>query len=210
MLWFESRDACANPCRGIIHPCAEFGTFATDSRSQFMCRSRTCPAAKAACETKAARYAKAGFVNALRPKLPSMVPHILFTPMTARVPRFGDRLVARLPDLALLAMAHGALRVLRPLRAHAVMMRVGALLPRLETAEEVRRVARSLGRHGSCLSRALVVASRAHTADVVIGVERRSKEQLVAHAWVEMDGSPIHPSEVTGKTIVRLRNTRLG
>ena len=122
--------------------------------------------------------------------------------------RFGR--LDRIRDLALLAMAHGALRIFRPLRAHAVMMRVGAWLPRLETAEEARRVARSLRRHGSCLSRALVVASRAPTADVVIGVEPRSNEQLVAHAWIEMDGSPIHPSEVTGKTIVRLRGTRPG
>lgn len=116
--------------------------------------------------------------------------------------------VHRIPNLVLLVLARGLLRAARPLQAHAVMVRLGAWLPALHTPEDARLAARSLGRHGSCLSRALAVAARAPTADVVIGVEPRGAAPLFAHAWVEMDGAPIDPTDVAGVIIARLRGPR--
>jgi hypothetical protein len=111
----------------------------------------------------------------------------------------------RLRDLALLATAHGLLCALKPEQAHALMMRVGAWLPTLTTPEDARCIARSMGRHGSCLGRSIAIAARAPAADVVIGVELRSEDSLFAHAWVEMNGVPIDPSDVAGNVIARLR-----
>lgn len=113
--------------------------------------------------------------------------------------------LGRIPDRALLMIARGLLRASRPLRAHAIMLRLGAWLPPLGSADEARRVARSLAGRGSCLSRALAVAARVPTADVVIGVEPRGAAPLFAHAWVEMNGAPIDPADVAGVVIARLR-----
>lgn len=88
------------------------------------------------------------------------------------------------------------------------MVRVGSWFRTLHTPEDARRAARSLGRHGSCLSRALAVAARAPTADVVIGVQPRQAAPLFAHAWIEMNGAPIDPAEVAGVAIARLRGPR--
>jgi hypothetical protein len=88
------------------------------------------------------------------------------------------------------------------------MVSVGAWFPTLKTLEDARRVARSLGRSGSCLSRSLAVASRLPTADVVIGVHSGEAEPLFAHAWIEMNGVPVDPSEVAGKVIARLYGRR--
>jgi hypothetical protein len=113
-----------------------------------------------------------------------------------------------MPDLAMLIIARGLLRTCRPLRAHALMVRLGAWLPPIETPSEARRVARTLARFGTCLSRSLAIASRAPTADVVIAVSPRAHAPLSAHAWVEMDGAPIDPSDVAGTVIARLAGPR--
>jgi hypothetical protein len=105
-------------------------------------------------------------------------------------------------------LARGLLQTAPPMRVHALMLRVGAWLPPHLTPEEAQRAARSLGRRGSCLSRALAVAARAPAADVVIAVEPRGAAPLFAHAWVEMDGAPIDPAEVAGVVIARLRGPR--
>jgi hypothetical protein len=111
-------------------------------------------------------------------------------------------------DLALLALAHGLLRVLPPLRAHALLLRIGRRLPEIRTPEEARAASAKLGRLGSCLSRALTVAARAPTADVVIGVAPTGASPLFAHAWLEMSGHPVDPSDVAGAAIARLRGPR--
>ncbi len=117
-------------------------------------------------------------------------------------------------DLALLALAQSLLRFLPPLRAHAVLLRVGALLPELRTADEVRRALSHISGHGTCLGRAMAVAARTPTADVVIGVDRHAPEEsparrrLFAHAWIEMSGAPVDPLDAMGAPIARIRGPR--
>jgi hypothetical protein len=111
-------------------------------------------------------------------------------------------------DYGLPMLARILLRLCSPLRAHALLVRVGALLPELNTPAEARRAIQALAGRGTCLSRALAIAARAPRADVVIGVTPAGHAPLLAHAWVEMDGAPIDPSEVSGAVIARLRGPR--
>lgn len=111
-------------------------------------------------------------------------------------------------DLALHAVAWTLLHVSAPARAHQILVRLGAWLPEIRTPDEARRVARTLASHGTCLSRSFAIAARAPSADVVIGVAPRPNAPLLAHAWIEMDGNPVDPSEVMGKAIGRLRGRR--
>ncbi len=106
-------------------------------------------------------------------------------------------------DAALHGLCLAFLRCLPFGRAHAAALRVGALLPPLRTADEVRRLAGSL-RWGTCLSRSLAIASRTPRASLVIGVERRESALLTAHAWVEIDGEPLHSTDPAGVVIARL------
>lgn len=108
-------------------------------------------------------------------------------------------------DLFLHVVAWGLLRACPPARAHGILLRIGTRLRPIETAEEARLVSRRLAGHGTCLSRSLAVAARTPRADVVIGVEPRENAPLFAHAWVEMDGVPLEPSDVAGAVIARLR-----
>ncbi len=111
-------------------------------------------------------------------------------------------------DFSLHVVAWGLLRTCAPARAHAILLAIGARLAPIETSEEALRVSRRLSRHGTCLSRALTVAARTPTADVVIGVEPRENAPLFAHAWIEMDGLPLDPADVAGAEIARLRGPR--
>jgi hypothetical protein len=111
-------------------------------------------------------------------------------------------------DVSLHAVAWALLGVYPPARAHAILMRVGAHLRPIETADEALRVSRAIGRFGTCLSRSLAVAARLPVAEVVIGVAPRQNAPLFAHALVEIDGTPLDPAEVAGSVIVRLRNPR--
>jgi len=111
-------------------------------------------------------------------------------------------------DLGLTLVARGLLHVCSPLRAHALLVRMGALLPQLRTPAEARQAVQALRGRGTCLSRSLAVAARAPAADVVIGVAPRGHAPLMAHAWVEMDGAPLDPSDVSGTVIARLRGPR--
>jgi hypothetical protein len=88
------------------------------------------------------------------------------------------------------------------------LTRAGTLLPTVDSPEEARRIAASLAGHGTCLSRSLALAARAPSADVVIGVMPRGTAPLLAHAWIEMNGAPINPAEVTGAEIARIRGPR--
>lgn len=107
-------------------------------------------------------------------------------------------------DFALLLAARTMLRAYPPLRAHRLLTRVGRWLPTIKTPEEARRVSWSLRRYGNCLSRSLAVAARAPTADVAIGVAPAGRSPLLAHAWIEMGGVPIDPSDVAGAVIARI------
>jgi hypothetical protein len=107
-------------------------------------------------------------------------------------------------DLAMLLAARGLLAACPPARAHAVLLRIGARFPPIETADEARRTLRFLARYGTCLTRSLAVAARIPRADVVIGVAPRKDAPLFAHAWVEMDGMAVDPADVAGAIIARL------
>jgi hypothetical protein len=108
-------------------------------------------------------------------------------------------------DLAMLVLARGLLRSGSPMRAHELLLRVGARLPPIRTPEQARSALRSISRHGTCLSRSMAVAARAPRADVAIGVDPDKKAPLFAHAWIEMDGIAIDPNDVAGAVIARLR-----
>ncbi len=109
-----------------------------------------------------------------------------------------------LADQAIHVLARTLLRVCAPIRAHAILLRVGARLPALRTPEQARRVVASLVPRGTCLSRSLTVAARTPGAEVVIGVAPRERRALHAHAWIEMDGVPLDAAEVSGAVIARL------
>jgi hypothetical protein len=115
---------------------------------------------------------------------------------------------AALADLVMLLLARGLLAAYPPARAHAILLRIGARLPPIETPAEARRASRFLARFGTCLSRSLAVAARTPTADVVIGVEPRKDAPLFAHAWLEMNGVPVDPADVAGTVIARLHGPR--
>ena len=107
-------------------------------------------------------------------------------------------------DLALLACAQGLLRVFPPLRAHAWLLRIGAHFPPVRSPEAARSALAAIAGHGTCLGRALAVAARAPSADVVIGVAPGGASPLFAHAWIEMDGTPVDPLDVIGAPIARI------
>jgi|HubBroStandDraft_2_1064218.scaffolds.fasta_scaffold547641_2 hypothetical protein len=109
-------------------------------------------------------------------------------------------------DFAIHVAAWSLLRArCSPLTTHMILRRAGAWLPVIESPDQARVVARSLLRHGTCLSRSLALAARAPSADVVIGVSPRQDAPLHAHAWIEMNGAPLEPTDVAGEEIARLR-----
>ncbi len=107
-------------------------------------------------------------------------------------------------DHALHVVSYVSLQLLPPQRAHALVLRAGALLPQRRSGDAVRRAAARL-RGGTCLSRSLTIAARAPGSEVVIGVGRPSA--LNAHAWVELDGKPLRATDPSGAEIARLRRT---
>jgi hypothetical protein len=106
-------------------------------------------------------------------------------------------------DQLLNLAARVLLRTLPPLKAHAVLRRVGRLLPERRSRPEILAAAEKLGAGGSCLSRALALAARAPSATVVIGVQPEPGK-LLAHAWLEVGGQPLRPSDPMGQEIARL------
>lgn len=114
-------------------------------------------------------------------------------------------------DEALHLLARVLLRVCSPKHAYSIVVKVGGLLPPLPGGPEaLRRAAIRLGPRGTCLSRALTMAARVPEADLVIGVLPRVGQRLFAHAWVELAGKPIDPSDVAGGEIARLRRPYIG
>jgi hypothetical protein len=128
-----------------------------------------------------------------------------------RASRVQGALEARFLPFCNLAMHVAAWGLLRagcsPLTAHRVLCRAGTWLPPVDSPEEARVIARSLLRHGTCLTRSVALAARAPSADVVIGVTPRGQGALSAHAWIEMGGTPIDPADVSGLEIARLRGS---
>jgi hypothetical protein len=82
-----------------------------------------------------------------------------------------------------------AIRLWPPLTAKRRVDALGSLLPPIDFDQASRLSERLHG--GSCLSRALVIASRMPGAQVVIGARRASGQPLEAHAWVEVAGRHI-------------------
>ena len=50
----------------------------------------------------------------------------------------------------------------------------------------------------------MAIAARAPAVDVVIGVQPSAGTGLLAHAWLELDGTPLNPGEPLGSEIARL------
>ena len=100
------------------------------------------------------------------------------------------------------------LRTLPPLKARAVVMHLGSVLPQLTSAAEVRRAAERLRVGGSCLSRSLAIAARSPSSAVVIGVEPRPGG-VDAHAWLEVDGENMDTSGRSWTEIARLAGDRV-
>lgn len=104
---------------------------------------------------------------------------------------------------------HGFVRVVlrycSPRRAYAIVTELGALLPQHRDRTHVLRAGARIRRTGTCLSRALTLAARAPSAELVIAVAPRAGQKLFAHAWLEFAGVPIDPSEVAGSEIARIR-----
>jgi hypothetical protein len=114
-------------------------------------------------------------------------------------------------------VARAALSTRPPLQAKRLVDLVGRLLPRVEAAA-AGELSAALEGSGTCLTRALTVASRVPGAEVVIaatparvalrGADRISEggPALYAHAWVEIHGVSVGerpPSAVN--EIARLR-----
>ena len=110
-------------------------------------------------------------------------------------------------DELFLVLTRIVLRLCPPLQAYAILTRLGALLPPHDDLSDVLRVRNRVRGRGSCLSRALAVAARAPQVDLVIGVTPRPNMPLFAHAWLELAGMPIDPSDVAGSEIARIRGT---
>jgi hypothetical protein len=103
-------------------------------------------------------------------------------------------------------VARVALRVGSPRRAKAWVGTVGLLFPSFSGKEEARAEALELRAAGTCLSRAIAIAARLPDAKVVIGVDPSVETALplFAHAWVEIGGIPLVPSDAQGHEIARL------
>lgn len=110
-----------------------------------------------------------------------------------------------------------ALRVTSPSKAFAFVARVARPLSRIEPNHGALS---RLGSRGSCLSRSITLASRMQGARVAVGVKKsgyravaatrfglRGRDAISAHAWIEVNGSPINELEPFGKVIAYLEPT---
>jgi hypothetical protein len=77
------------------------------------------------------------------------------------------------------------------------------MLPTL-SLDEARLLAGDLDGSGTCLSRALAVASRVNGAKVAIGVRYAAGAALSAHAWVVWGGVPLRAADPIGEVIAVL------
>jgi hypothetical protein len=111
-------------------------------------------------------------------------------------------------DHALHLIARIVVRFCSPKRACAILGQVGALLPPRGSRVDILRAGARIRGRGTCLTRSLAMAARAPLAEVVVALTSRPGERLKAHAWLELSGEPIDPSEVEGRVIARIRPAR--
>ena len=101
-------------------------------------------------------------------------------------------------------VARVALRARPPVKAKRIVDAVGRLLPPLAVGE-VSRVAQELEGRGTCLTRALVVASQLPHAEVVLGTDGDvGGRGFSAHAWVEHRGELVSGKPASRHEIARL------
>jgi hypothetical protein len=107
-------------------------------------------------------------------------------------------------DRFLNTAARMLLNTCKPLRAHSLLMQLGRIFPPHRTRQEMQQVARNLRLSGTCLSRSMAIVSRAPTGTVVLAVQLlEGGARLMAHAWVEIGGEPLDPSDPAGGEIAR-------
>jgi hypothetical protein len=102
-------------------------------------------------------------------------------------------------------LARISLRALPPGRAFEVVRAVARLLPAIERDEAAAVMADELAGSGTCLSRAIAVASRVRGGSVAIGVSHRPPAPFRAHAWVLRMGRPVRESDRYGDVIAVIR-----
>lgn len=107
-------------------------------------------------------------------------------------------------DELLHVFARVVLRLCSPKRAFAIVRTVGGFLPPHIGRTNVLRAGARIRHRGTCLSRALTVAARAPGAELVIGVAPLAADSVFAHAWLELEGEPVDPTDVAGSEIARL------
>ena len=116
---------------------------------------------------------------------------------------------SRIVSSALHAMARLLLRFCSPQRTREILGTVGTLLPAHKTRAHVLRARARIQRRGTCLTQSLALAARAPEADLVIGVTSGAGLRMRAHAWLELSGEPIDPSDVAGRELARIPSSRL-
>jgi Transglutaminase-like superfamily len=105
---------------------------------------------------------------------------------------------------ALHGIARISIRLLPPQRAFLVVRAVASFLPTVPDNAAIT-MEEGLGRSGTCLTRAMTVASRMRAGAVAIGVKAPSAP-FRAHAWVlSREGHPLRESDRDGEVIAVLR-----
>ncbi len=108
-----------------------------------------------------------------------------------------------LADHLLHLFAFVAVRTRAPLQAKCAVDTVGRLLPALSLGNAMR-VGQELEGRGTCLTRALTVASRLPGSDVVLGTDEGRTRGFAAHAWVEYRGTLVCGTPAARYEIARL------
>ncbi len=106
-------------------------------------------------------------------------------------------------DRLLHTVARVAVRLRPPLEAKRIVDAFGQLLPPLSPGKAMR-VAHDLEGRGTCLTRALAVASRLRGSEVVLGTDGPVAPRFSAHAWVEHHGAMIGGAPAARYEITRL------
>ena len=104
---------------------------------------------------------------------------------------------------ALHLIARVAVRVAPPVRATSLVAAAARLTPRL-SQDAARHALDTLEGRGTCLSRALAVATRLDGAKIAVGVRYARGTPLRAHAWGVSSGRPLRPSDPDGDVIALL------
>jgi hypothetical protein len=108
------------------------------------------------------------------------------------------------------AFAFVALQLGSPRQAHSWIKAAASAWPRIGDIQQARAVVRRLGNRGTCLSRALAVATRCAESQVVFGIARNRAESsferasIQAHAWVEVNQVPLEATRDNWMEVGRL------